>query len=103
MRLSFYRFPDDAPEEVRLKEGCDIYLKGGSSTHADHIPEEHRDEVDSVGYVVGPWNVSTIKKYMKKYGGWGFTEHYERDGTCFEVTEIKLEGNNTQFKYNCHL
>lgn len=32
-----------------------------------------------------------------------WTEHYERDGTLFEVTEIHLTGNNSRFKYNHHL
>jgi hypothetical protein len=40
---------------------------------------------------------------MKQYGGAGWTEHIDRDGGCFEVTEIKLQGNNSRFKYNCHL
>lgn len=30
-------------------------------------------------------------------------DYYERDGTLFEVTEIRLDGNNSRFKYNHHL
>lgn len=103
MRLSFYRFPDDAPEDVRVSAGCEIVLKNGGTTHAERIPDEHRDEVDNVGFVAGPWNISAIKSYIKQYGGSGFTEHYERDGSLFEVTEIRLSGNNSRFKYNHHL
>lgn len=29
--------------------------------------------------------------------------HSERDGSCFEVTDITLTGNNSKFKYNHHL
>lgn len=47
--------------------------------------------------------VSTIKKLIKEQGGFGWTEHYERDGGLFEVTEIELKGNNSHFKYNHHL
>ena len=31
------------------------------------------------------------------------TEHIERDGGVFEVTDITLNGNNSRFKYNRHL
>ena len=40
---------------------------------------------------------------LKQYGGSAWTEHCERDGGCFEVTEIKLKGNNSRFRYNHHL
>lgn len=47
--------------------------------------------------------VKEIKKWLKLYGGRGYTEHYERDGTMFEVTSILLEGDNSTHKYNHHL
>lgn len=103
MRLSFYRFPDTTPEDLRVKEGCEIFLKNGNTTYAERIPEEHRDEVSSIGYIAGPWNISVIKKYMKIYGGSGYTEHYDRSGSLFGISEITLTGNNSQFKYNRHL
>jgi hypothetical protein len=40
---------------------------------------------------------------IKNNGGRGYTEHYERDGTLFEVSHIELKGNNSSFKYNRHL
>lgn len=48
-------------------------------------------------------SITEIKKLIKKQGGYGYTEHYERDGTLFDVTEIELKGNNSNFKYNRHL
>lgn len=48
-------------------------------------------------------SITEIKKLIKKQGGYGYTEHYERDGTLFDVTEIELKGNNSNFKYNKHL
>lgn len=48
-------------------------------------------------------SITEIKKLIEKQGGYGYTEHYERDGTLFDVTEIELKGNNSNFKYNKHL
>ena len=78
MRLNYYRFPDNAPAEV-VQEYCDQ------------------------GENVTCCCVSWAKKMLKEYGGVAWTEHIERDGGCFEVTEIKLKGNNSRFKYNRHL
>lgn len=78
MRLNYYMFPKETPEQVLIENGADDYVIGGCS-------------------------VTTAKKLLKKYGGSAWTEHLERDGGCFEVTEIKLTGNNSRFKYNHHL
>ena len=43
------------------------------------------------------------KKLLKQYGGIAWTDHIDRDGGLFEVTEIKLKGNNSKFRYNRHL
>lgn len=48
-------------------------------------------------------SISTAKQLLKKEGGYAWTEHYERNGTLFEVTPITLTGNNSKFKYNRHL
>lgn len=51
-------------------------------------------------------SIRNAKKLLKKEGGQAWAEHYERDGTLFEVTEINLENNsNTTYgaKYNNHL
>lgn len=48
-------------------------------------------------------SISLAKKLLKEKGGVAWTEHYERDGTMFEVTPIELKGNNSKFKYNKHL
>ena len=103
MRLNYYRFPEDTSEEVLLAHGCEIVLKNGHKTVKDHIPEEHREEVDYIDTLVGPTSVSYVKKLLKEYGGYGYTEHYERDGGLFDVTTIQLNGNNSKFKYNHHL
>lgn len=61
---------------------------------------KYRKDKDSEPICV---NIRTAKKLLKEQGGQAWTEHYERDGTLFEVTDIKLEGNNSKFKYNRHL
>lgn len=48
-------------------------------------------------------SVTTAKKLLKENGGVAWTEHIDRDGCCFEVSYIKLTGNNSNFKYNRHL
>ena len=48
-------------------------------------------------------SITEAKKLLKSLGGFAWTEHLERDGSLFETTEIKLEGNNSRFKYNRHL
>lgn len=48
-------------------------------------------------------SIREAKKLLKQKGGYAWTEHYERDGTLFEVTEIELTGNNSRFQYNSHL
>ncbi len=48
-------------------------------------------------------SITNAKKLLRKQGGVAWTEHYDRDGGLFETSEIKLEGNNSRFKYNRHL
>lgn len=102
MRISYYKFPDEIPESVLLENGCYIITKNGDEILADSIPNDKRHLVDHIDHTVSG-KISWIKKMMKQYGGIGWTEHIERDGGCFEITEIKLTGNNSQFKYNHHL
>lgn len=102
MRLNYYKFPENTPEEILLKNGCTIVLKNGDEVHRECIPPEHRSEVSHIDPVISG-TVSAVKSLIKQYGGTGWTEHIDRDGSCFEVSEIKLTGNNTQFKYNRHL
>ena len=79
MRLTYYRFPDNASPEILAEHDC-----------------SSDDNVISC-------SVSYAKEMMRRYGGNAWTEHIDRDGSCFEVTEVKLAGNNSRFKYNHHL
>ena len=80
MRLNYYRFPDDAAPEVLKQHGC--------------TPDDN---------VLGGISVTHAKKLLREHGGAAWTDHIDRDGSSFEVTEIKLTGNNSRFKYNHHL
>ena len=102
MRLNYYRFPEGTDESILLANGCGVVLKTGSTIYPESIPDDKRELVDYVEDTI-PCCVSFAKKLLKQYGGAAWTEHCERDGGCFEVTEIKLTGNNSKFKYNHHL
>lgn len=80
MRLNYYRFPDNTNQEILKQHNC--------------TPDDN---------MLGGITVTAAKKLLKEYGGSAWTEHIDRDGSCFEVTEIKLTGNNSRFKYNRHL
>lgn len=103
MRLNYYQFPENTPETVRLDNGCAVVLKAGDEIWTDCIPDDKRLLVDHVSFTLGPMTVTSAKKLLRLYGGSAYTEHYERGGGLFEVTEIHLTGNNSRFKYNHHL
>lgn len=103
MRLSYYQFPSDTNEETLLKNGCSVILKDGTSKQCASIPNQYRDQIAYVDNVVGPLSVKEIKSLIRQFGGFGYTEHLDRDGGLFEVTMIQLKGNNSSFKYNRHL
>lgn len=103
MRINYYRFPEDTDEKTLLEHGCAIKMKSGIETYAESIPEEKRPLVDYVDDTIGGISVTTAKKYIKQFGGVAWTEHIDRNGSVFEVTEITLGGNNSKHKYNRHL
>ena len=79
MRLNYYRFPDGTDKSI-LNEYCD----------------ENEDTMYGI-------SVTTAKKMLKQYGGSAWTEHIDRSGSVFEVTDIVINGNNSRFRYNHHL
>lgn len=86
MRLNYYSFPDDFNDKEVMLKIC------GKD---DWTGEPAR--------IVGGLSVTYVKDLIKRYGGTGWTEHIDRSGSLFEVTDIKLKGNNSKFKYNHHL
>lgn len=83
MRIAYYKIPENITEDIARYELQCTY-----------------DEYKS-GWMEE--SVKCIKKLIKKYGGGGHIEHYDRSGCCFEVTPIKIKGNNSKHKYNMHL
>ena len=79
MRLHYYQFPKGTPKEI-----INEYCEDGENT-------------------IEGCSITTAKKLLKQYGGIAWTDHIDRDGGLFEVTEIKLKGNNSKFRYNRHL
>lgn len=115
MRINYYRFPETVDPDVRYRHGTDmkhaICTMSVSHEKADiciHRPEWGCKEckyykVTNSDYVVEGISVTAAKKLLKEFGGSAWTEHCERDGSCFETTPIELKGNNSKFQYNKHL
>ena len=104
MRLNYYRFPDDAPVAAMVANGCEGICDDGRKVHwwqTEEINDWTGIRVED--RTLDGIKVSAARALLKQYGGSAWTEHCERDGGCFEVTEIKLKGNNSRFKYNHHL
>lgn len=51
------------------------------------------------GQTVSGLSLTEVKKRMKKFGGSGYTQHFDRDGSFQETTPIVL-GNNARTTYN---
>lgn len=103
MRLNYYRFPEGTPEDILLENGCGVIKTDGEEIYSSSIPEDKRHLVDHIDDTIGGITVTHAKELLKMYGGSAWTEHCDRDGSVFEITEIKLTGNNSKFKYNHHL
>lgn len=86
MRINYYKFPEGTNLQVRIDNDCTKNYDTG----------EILDVVECI-------SVTTAKLLLKKYGGCAWTEHTDREGRLFEVTEIRAGKNNSRFKYNHHL
>ena len=112
MRINYYRFPEGIDPHTRYKNGachkaghCDIdrescrgcpVCEGGWSECEHFICTEAEDTVEGC-------SVTEAKRLLRKFGGSAWTDHCERAGSVFEVTDITLKGNNSRFKYNRQL
>ena len=103
MRLHYYQFPEESDPMDRFKEGCAVVLKSGAEIHPETIPEDKWPEIARIDDTLGGISITHAKRLLRRYGGSAWTEHCERDGGCFEVSNITLTGNNSRFKYNHHL
>ena len=94
MRSTYYVFPDDMP----IRDCYDAWAKGTEGYEPP--PSDMTDEEVERDFPRRQFcTVTKCKKMMKKYGGYGYTEHVDRDGSMFEVTYIKAKGNNAKTTY----
>ncbi len=89
MRLNYYRFP----ESMTNRECFDA---GGYGEYETYDERMYYRQIDVC-------SVTCAKSLLEKYGGHAWTEHIDRNGSVFEVTDIVLKGNNSRHKYNHHL
>ncbi|WP_041668463.1 hypothetical protein [Acetobacterium woodii] len=118
MRLNYYQFPAGIDAKTRFLNGAD-FIKGQCRIH-NKKPSGECPDYDSgdLGYgckdcnnfcileagdIVYGTTISNVKKLLKTFGGSGWTDHCDRSGGVFEVTEIFLKGNNSSHHYNRHL
>lgn len=102
MRITYYYFPDSLPLDERIS----AYL-AASGVKLDMADRFDRCRFRTISEEVGSGRIAVpitiAKKLLRSIGGEAETHHIERDGTVFEVTPVKLVGNNSRHKYNRHL
>ena len=114
MRLHYYRFPEDIDPNTRAEHGCgttsgcvlnpelDLNEAGWKCERGWCYECEH-NQIKDVDDTISGISITRAKQLLKEFGGSAWTCHIDRDGGCFETSEIKLKGNNGKFKYNVHL
>lgn len=123
MRLIYYRFPETVDAKTRYDYGAEVircicdaeparWINESEAAPYEGCPSRngcygcrdcsHRVCVEADDTLSGI-SVGHAKDLLKKLGGVAWIEHIDRDGGCFETTEIKLTRNNSRFKYNRHL
>lgn len=101
MRITYYCFPNS----MSVRERALAYKQIVEGRHdIKEIPADVSDERLEKNFPVEfDTTVTMAKKLMKIYGGHAWTNHIDRDGGVFEVSEVKLKGNNSRFKYSHHI
>ena len=103
MRVTYYTFP----EEVSPADCIDAYLKekGWAPDMNDREDMVHyrnlKSKIEEYGEI--ECSVSFAKKLLRAIGGNAYTQHFDRSGSLFETTPIRLAGNNSRHQYNRHL
>jgi len=90
MRITYYKLPQNlsAREQYRI-------LKAEGFTSLSEPPQNLTD--DEILRVLGinhQCKLSEAKRMIKKYGGSGFTEWFDKDGSFTDSTEVMLNGRN---------
>jgi hypothetical protein len=117
MKVNYYVFPDNIPLET-MKQ---LAIEYGLTVYYDHpdgwelncsnerITKERLIElvitnppapIKAIEHTLRFLKVTTVKQLIRKYGGHGFTEFYNRrDGEFYGCTPIELKGRNQQVGY----
>ncbi|GHU74933.1 hypothetical protein FACS1894188_04680 [Clostridia bacterium] len=121
MRLHYYCFPDDVDAAVRASNGaesteniCEVAPTRYAELERPDKDCLHRDgsrgcvecshlKVVDAEFEVSGISITRAKELLRQFGGSAYTQHIDRGGGVFEVTPIKLKGNNSRVKYNRHL
>ena len=102
VRITYYYFPDSTPVEERIS----AYL-AASGVKLDMTDRFDRCRYRTISEEVKDGriavSITVAKRLLRSIGGTAETHHIERDGTIFEVTPVRLVGNNSRHKYNKHL
>lgn len=90
MRITYYRLPQDLPAREQYK-----ILKAEGFTSLCEPPQDMTDEeILKVLGINHQCKLTEAKRMIKKYGGSGFTEWFDRDGSFTDSTALAVKGRN---------
>lgn len=108
MKIHYYTFPEGIPME-KMKE---LAVRYGLTVHSQRYrfspnSMDDFDELERLGDTIiridrqtSCCKLSEIKKLLRKYGGEGCTEFFnKRDGEFYGCVPIHLEGKNQRVGY----
>ena len=103
MRVTYYTFPAEvSPADciaayLQAKEWEPDMNDRGDMVHYRNL----KGKIEEYGEI--ECSVSFAKKLLRAIGGNAYTQHFDRSGSLFETTPIRLAGNNSRHQYNRHL
>ncbi len=121
MRLNYYLFPDGVDANTRARNGAEAF-ENTCTADAERWASLDNPYIDcpykagnygclecsklvciDADDMVSGISVTRAKQLISEFGGRAWTRHIDRDGGVFEISDIRLKGNNSRFKYNRHL
>ena len=91
MRITYYQLP----QTLSAREQYKILSAEGYCNKCEP-PKDMSDEaiLECMG-INHQCSVRECKRMMKKYGGCGFTNWFDRDGSFVDSMEVRVTGRNT--------
>ena len=104
MRVNYYRFPEGIDAHTRFLNGAankggDCKLNRDTCSGCDHCDagwskcREFR--CTAADDVISGISVMDAKRLLRSYGGVAWTQHHDRNGSCFATTTITTNGSKT--------